>query len=89
MTERTYGYDENRQLTKCTKKEENKGTTTYSYKHDSTGNRTTYEKVFRGEAVEKDSYKYNDPNQFVFKTEKTDCRFWKHAKTMGCESQEE
>lgn len=34
-TERFYEYDENWQLTKCTEKEENKGTNTYSYEYDS------------------------------------------------------
>ena len=68
-------------MTKCTEKEENKGTTTYSYKYDSAGNRTAYEKVSKGETVEKYSYKYNDSNQLISKTEKTDWRPWKHVKT--------
>ena len=80
-TERTYEYDENWQLTKCTEEEENEGTTTYSYKYDSAGNRTAYEKVSKGETVEKYSYKYNDSNQLISKTEKTDWRFWKHVTT--------
>lgn len=79
--ERTYEYDENWQLTKCTEEEENKGTTTYRYKYDSAGNRTAYEKVSKGETVEKYSYKYNDSNQLISKTEKTDWRFWKHVTT--------
>ena len=38
-------------------------------------------KVSKGETVEKYSYKYNDSNQLVSKTEKTDWRPWKHVKT--------
>ncbi|HJC75226.1 MAG TPA: hypothetical protein H9697_09840 [Candidatus Mediterraneibacter faecavium] len=67
-------------MTKCTEKEENKGTITYSYKYDSAGNRTAYEKVFKGETVEKYFYKYNDSNQLISKMEKADWRPWKHVK---------
>ena len=81
LTVSLHHHDENWQLTKCTEKEENKGTTTYSYEYDSAGNRTAYEKVSKGETVEKYTYKYNDSNQLISKTEKTDWRPWKHVKT--------
>ncbi|MDL2251215.1 Rhs family protein, partial [Lachnospiraceae bacterium OttesenSCG-928-J05] len=80
-SERSYEYDENWQLTKCTEEEEYKGTTVYTYKYDKAGNRTAYEKVSGGETKEKYSYKYNDSNQLISKTEKSDWRAWKHVKT--------
>lgn len=68
-------------MTKCTEKEENKSTNIYSYKYNSAGNRTAYEKVSQSETVEKYTYKYNHSNQLISKKEKTDWRRWKHEKT--------
>lgn len=80
-SERSYEYDDNWQLTKCTEKEENKGTTVYEYKYDKVGNRISYEKVSRGETKEKYSYEYNASNQLITKTDKTEWKPWKQEKT--------
>ncbi len=74
VTELTYTYDENWQLTKCVETAQNKSTTTYEYTYDVDGNRTKYVKKSGRRVVESVTYNYNASNQLTSKTDQ--CKGW-------------
>lgn len=72
-TSRTYEYDGNWELTRCTEKVKGGSTTVHNYTYDKVGNRTYYEKIIDGTQKEKYKYEYNDSNQLI---KKKNCKIW-------------
>ncbi|MEY8410480.1 RHS repeat-associated core domain-containing protein [Lachnospiraceae bacterium 62-26] len=72
-TSRTYEYDGNWELVRCTEKVEGGTQTVHNYTYDKAGNRTVYERVEDGVQTVKYKYTYNDSNQLV---KKINCRIW-------------
>ena len=73
QTTRTYEYDDNWELTRCTEKVEGGKKTVHNYTYDKIGNRTSYEKIEDGVSKAKYNYKYNDSNQLV---KRTNAKIW-------------
>lgn len=72
-TTRTYEYNENWQLTRCTEKTEGSATVVHNYTYDKVGNRTVYERLENGVTKAKYKYEYNDSNQLV---KKKNAKIW-------------
>ena len=72
-TTRTYEYDDNWELTRCTEKAEGGKKTVHNYTYDKIGNRTSYEKIEDGVSKAKYNYKYNDSNQLI---KRTNAKIW-------------
>lgn len=62
---RTYEYNENWGLTRCTEKVAGEAETVHNYTYDKAGNRTVYERIENGVTKAKYKYQYNDANQLV------------------------
>ena len=73
QTTRTYEYDDNWELTRCTEKAEGGKKTVHNYTYDKIGNRTSYEKIEDGVSKVKYNYKYNDSNQLI---KRTNAKIW-------------
>ena len=73
QTTRTYEYDDNWELTRCTEKAEGGKKTVHNYMYDKIGNRTSYEKIEDGVSKAKYNYKYNDSNQLI---KRTNAKIW-------------
>ena len=73
QTTRTYEYDDNWELTRCTEKVEGGKKTVHTYTYDKIGNRTSYEKIEDGVSKAKYNYKYNDSNQLI---KRTNAKIW-------------
>ena len=73
QTTRTYEYDDNWELTRCTEKAEGGKKTVHNYTYDKIGNRTSYEKIEDGVSKAKYNYKYNDSNQLI---KHTNAKIW-------------
>ena len=73
QTTRTYEYDDNWELTRCTEKVEGGKKTVHNYTYDKIGNRTSYEKIEDGVSKAKYNYKYNDSNQLI---KRTNAKIW-------------
>ena len=73
QTTRTYEYDDNWELTRCTGKAEGGKKTVHNYTYDEIGNRTSYEKIEDGVSKAKYNYKYNDSNQLI---KRTNAKIW-------------
>ena len=73
QTTRTYEYDDNWELTRCTEKVEGGKKTVHNYTYDKIGNRTSYEKIEDGVSKVKYNYKYNDSNQLI---KRTNAKIW-------------
>ena len=73
QTTRTYEYDDNWELTRCTEKAEGGKKTVHNYIYDKIGNRTSYEKIEDGVSKAKYNYKYNDSNQLI---KRTNAKIW-------------
>ena len=73
QTTRTYEYDDNWELTRCTEKAEGGKKTVHNYTYDKIGNRTSYEKIEDGISKAKYNYKYNDSNQLI---KRTNAKIW-------------
>ena len=73
QTTRTYEYDDNWELTRCTEKAEGGKKTVHNYTYDKIGNRTFYEKIEDGVSKAKYNYKYNDSNQLI---KRTNAKIW-------------
>lgn len=73
QTTRTYEYDDNWELTRCTEKAEGVKKTVHNYTYDKIGNRTSYEKIEDGVSKAKYNYKYNDSNQLI---KRTNAKIW-------------
>ena len=73
QTTRTYEYDDNWELTRCTEKAEGGKKTVHNYTYDKIGNRTSYEKIEDGVSKAKYNYKYNDSNQLI---KRTNAKIW-------------
>ena len=73
QTTRTYEYDDNWELTRCTEKAEGGKKTVHNYTYDKIGNRTSYEKIEDGVSKAKYNYKYNDSNQLIKRTNAKIC----------------
>ena len=73
QTTRTYEYDDNWELTRCTEKAEDGKKTVHNYTYDKIGNRTSYEKIEDGVSKAKYNYKYNDSNQLI---KRTNAKIW-------------
>ena len=73
QTTRTYEYDDNWELTRCTEKAEDGKKTVHNYTYDKIGNRTSYEKIEDGISKAKYNYKYNDSNQLI---KRTNAKIW-------------
>lgn len=73
ITKRTYKYDDNWELTRCTEKVEGGRKTVHNYTCDAVGNRTLYEKIEDGFTKEKYKYEYSDSNQM---TRRINCMIW-------------
>ena len=73
QTTRTYEYDDNWELTRCTEKAEGGKKTVHNYTYDKIGNRTSYEKIEDGVSKAKCNYKYNDSNQLI---KRTNAKIW-------------
>ena len=73
QTTRTYEYDDNWELTRCTEKVEGGKKTVHNYTYDKIGNRTSYEKIEDGVSKAKFNYKYNDSNQLI---KRTNAKIW-------------
>ena len=73
QTTRTYEYDDNWELTRCTEKVEGGKKTVHNYIYDKIGNRTSYEKIEDGVSKAKYNYKYNDSNQLI---KRTNAKIW-------------
>ena len=69
QTTRTYEYDDNWELTRCTEKSADRKETVHNYTYDKAGNRTSYEKIEGGISKEKYNYEYNDFNQLIKRTD--------------------
>ena len=69
QTTRTYEYDDNWELTRCTEKSADGKETVHNYTYDKAGNRTSYEKIEGGISKEKYNYEYNDSNQLIKRTD--------------------
>ena len=72
-TTRTYEYDDNWELTRCTEKAEGGKKTVHNYTYEKIGNRTSYEKIEDGVSKAKYNYKYNDSNQLI---KRTNAKIW-------------
>ena len=72
-TTRTYEYDDNWELTRCTEKVEGGKKTVHNYTYDKIGNRTSYEKIEDGVSKANYNYKYNDSNQLI---KRTNAKIW-------------
>ena len=72
-TTRTYEYDDNWELTRCTEKAEGGKKTVHNYTYDKIGNRTSYEKIEDGVSKANYNYKYNDSNQLI---KRTNAKIW-------------
>ena len=70
---RTYEYDDNWELTRCTEKVEGGKNTVHNYSYDKIGNRTSYERIEDGISKVKFKYKYNDSNQLI---KRTNAKIW-------------
>ena len=73
QTTRTYEYDDNWELTRCTEKAEGGKKTVHNYTYDKIGNRTSYEKIEDGVSKAKYNHKYNDSNQLI---KRTNAKIW-------------
>lgn len=73
QTTRTYEYDDNWELTRCTEKAEGGKKTVHNYTYDKIGNRTSYKKIEDGVSKAKYNYKYNDSNQLI---KRTNAKIW-------------
>ena len=73
QTTRTYEYDDNWELTRCTEKAEGGKKTVHNYTYDKIRNRTSYEKIEDGVSKAKYNYKYNDSNQLI---KRTNAKIW-------------
>ena len=73
QTTRTYEYDDNWELTRCTEKVEGGKKTVHNYTYDKIGNRTSYEKIEDGVSKANYNYKYNDSNQLI---KRTNAKIW-------------
>ena len=73
QTTRTYEYDDNWELIRCTEKAEGGKKTVHNYTYDKIGNRTSYEKIEDGVSKAKYNYKYNDSNQLI---KRTNAKIW-------------
>ena len=73
QTTRTYEYDDNWELTRCTEKAEGGKKTVHNYTYDKIGNRTSYEKIEDGVSKANYNYKYNDSNQLI---KRTNAKIW-------------
>lgn len=73
QTTRTYEYDDNWELTRCTEKVEGGKKTVHNYTYDKIGNRISYEKIEDGVSKAKYNYKYNDSNQLI---KRTNAKIW-------------
>ena len=73
QTTRTYEYDDNWELTRCTEKAEGGKKTVHNYTYDKIGNRTSYEKIEDGVSKAKYNYEYNDSNQLI---KRTNAKIW-------------
>ena len=73
QTTRTYEYDDNWELIRCTEKVEGGKKTVHNYTYDKIGNRTSYEKIEDGVSKAKYNYKYNDSNQLI---KRTNAKIW-------------
>lgn len=73
QTTRTYEYDDNWELTRCTEKAEGGKKTVHNYTYDKIGNWTSYEKIEDGVSKAKYNYKYNDSNQLI---KRTNAKIW-------------
>ena len=78
QTTRTYEYDDNWELTRCTEKVEGGKKTVHNYTYDKIGNRTSYEKIEDGVSKVKYNYKYNDSNQLI---KRTNAKIWNDSGT--------
>ena len=78
QTTRTYEYDDNWELTRCTEKAEGGKKTVHNYTYDKIGNRTSYEKIEDGVSKAKYNYKYNDSNQLI---KRTNAKIWGDPRT--------
>ncbi len=72
-TKRTYEYNDNWELTRCTEKSDGNKTVVYNYEYDKVGNRTVYERLENGVTKERYKYEYNDANQLV---KRKNTRIW-------------
>ena len=73
QTTRTYEYDDNWELIRCTEKVEGGKKTVHNYTYDKIGNRTSYEKIEDGVSKAKYNHKYNDSNQLI---KRTNAKIW-------------
>ena len=73
QTTRTYEYDDNWELIRCTEKVEGSKKTVHNYTYDKIGNRTSYEKIEDGVSKAKYNHKYNDSNQLI---KRTNAKIW-------------
>lgn len=62
-TKRTYEYNDNWELTRCTEKSDGNKTVVHNYEYDKVGNRTVYERLENG--VTKERYKYDGDGNLV------------------------
>lgn len=72
-TSRSYEYDDNWELTRCTEKEEGGSKTIHNYTYDKAGNRTEYERIIDGVSKVKYKYKYNDSGLLI---KRTNAKIW-------------
>lgn len=72
-TARTYEYDDNWELTRCTEKVEGGTKTVHNYTYDKVGNRSSYEQIVDGVSKVKYQYQYNDSNQLI---KRTNAKIW-------------
>ena len=72
-TKRTYEYNDNWELTRCTEKSDGNKTVVHNYEYDKVGNRTVYERLENGVTKERYKYEYNDANQLV---KRKNTRIW-------------
>ncbi len=62
---RTYEYNDNWELTRCTEKSDGNKTVVHNYEYNKVGNRTIYERLENGVTKERYKCEYNDVNQLV------------------------
>lgn len=78
-TSRTFEYDENWELTRCTENVEGSTKVVHNYTYDKAGNRTVYERIEGGVTKVKYKYTYNDSNQLI---KRTNAKIWGDAGTV-------